>query len=101
MCDQCEDLQLTSKGYECFNAECPGNRPAHKPDPNESPSSPRTSGSPAAPDSLPEGTAVNSPPFSGSAWDFIRRSDGVPCPFCKVLLYSERGMNRHIARCHI
>ncbi len=35
MCDQCEDLQLTSNGYECFNENCPGKGLAHKPEPND------------------------------------------------------------------
>jgi len=45
MCDQCEYLQLTNKGYECFNAECPGKKEAHKPEPNGSVSPSRTRGS--------------------------------------------------------
>ena len=60
-------------------ATCPGrDSGAHKPEPNESPSSPRTRGSLAASpgQNEVEGTVLNSPPFSGRAESLLSQTSG-------------------------
>ena len=65
MNEKCEyDFCAQNKDGICEEVTCTGNVKVHKPEPNESPSSPRTSGSPTATrsDSPVEGTAVQLAP---------------------------------------
>jgi len=81
----CVNKKCPAKHYK--NVECApncGQFKAHKPEPNESPSSPRTRGSLAASpgQNEVEGTVLNSPPFSSRAESLLSQTIGV-CPICK------------------
>jgi len=62
--------------------------PAHKPDPNESPSSPRMSGSPTGSrsDSPIEGTDSQLAPVLRPAVGAASEGGAIAMPFCKVCL---------------
>ena len=70
---------------------------AHKPEPNESPSSPRTRGSLAASpgQNEVEGTVLNSPPFSGRAESLLSQTGGDHC----VAEWGYDGCD-HVQNCH-
>jgi len=84
--------RICATGSYCYRDK------AHKPAVNGSPSSPRTSGSPAAPDSLVEGTQFNSPPFSGSGAASIKQPDGeyyYACKKCLGICYTLEHLAEH------
>lgn len=60
------------------------NWPKHKPEPNDSGSSSRTSGSLAAQRTEERETAVNSPPFSGRVEAVLSQTGVFPCRYCNT-----------------